>query len=76
MSDDMSDLSRALDLALKLPPAARAALAGTLLDSLDAIDEEAEAGWAVELARRVADLESGAVRTVPWSEVRRRLSGE
>jgi putative addiction module component (TIGR02574 family) len=54
---------------------ARAALAGSLLDSLDTdVDEDAEAAWATEVNRRVAELDSGAVKTIPWSEVRRRLA--
>jgi Putative addiction module component len=29
--------------------------------------------WATEVDRRVAELDSGAVQTVPWAEVRCRL---
>ena len=55
--------------------AARAALAGSLLDSLDTeVDEDAEAAWATEVTRRVTELDSGAVKTIPWAEVRRRLA--
>ena len=58
-----------------LPTEARAALAGSLLDSLDTdVDEDAAAAWATEVNRRVAELDSGAVQTVPWAEVRRRLA--
>jgi putative addiction module component (TIGR02574 family) len=61
--------------ALTLPTEARAALAGSLLDSLDAdVDEDSEAAWAIEVTRRVAELDSGTVKTIPWAEVRRRLS--
>jgi putative addiction module component (TIGR02574 family) len=61
--------------ALALPTEARAALAGSLLDSLDTdVDEDAEAAWAIEVTRRVAELDSGAVKTIPWAEVRRRLA--
>ncbi len=39
--------------ALKLPPEGRAALAGSLLESLhEAIDEDAEDAWAMEIAKR------------------------
>jgi putative addiction module component (TIGR02574 family) len=62
--------------ALALPIEARAALAGLLLDSLDTdVDEDAETSWAIEVNRRVAELDSGAVKTVSWGEVRRRLAG-
>lgn len=59
---------------LRLSPEERAALAGTLIESLDeAVDPDAEAAWAREIAKRIEDLDSGKVRTVPWSEARRRI---
>jgi len=39
------------------------------------LGEDAEAAWAIEVNRRVAELDSGAVKTIPWAEVRRRLTG-
>jgi len=75
MTDEMKDIARILHLALKLPPEARAALAGSLLESLDTVvDADAEAAWEAEIAKRVHELDSGSVQPVPWSEVRRRLS--
>jgi putative addiction module component (TIGR02574 family) len=69
------DAAEILKEALALPTEARAALAGSLLDSLDTdVDEDAEPSWATEVNRRVAELDSGAVKTVPWVEVRRRLA--
>jgi putative addiction module component (TIGR02574 family) len=59
--------------ALALPTEAREALAGSLLDSLDA-DEDAETAWAIEVNRRVSELDGGAAKTMGWEEVRRRLS--
>lgn len=61
--------------ALELPPEARAALAGSLIDSLDAeVDDGAEAAWDTEIARRLRDLDDGRTTLVPWAEARRRLS--
>ena len=69
------DAAEILKEALALPTEARASLAGSLLDSLDTeVDEDAEAAWAIEINRRVAELDSGAVKTVPWAEIRRRLA--
>jgi putative addiction module component (TIGR02574 family) len=52
----------------------RADLAGLLIDSLEGEpDEGVEAAWAAELERRVAELEAGTVKSVPWGEVRQRL---
>ena len=60
--------------ALKLPPAARAALADSIVDSLDdEIDEDAEEAWRDEIAHRIQELNSGAVQTVAWDGVRRQL---
>lgn len=68
--------SRILEEALKLSPEARAALAGSLLDSLEeAPDPEAEAIWEAEIAKRVRELEGRAVRLVPWSEAHRVILG-
>ena len=47
-----SSTEKLLDEVLRLPPAARAALAAQLLDSLEReVDEDAEAAWAREIAR-------------------------
>ena len=67
-------MSRITSEALRLPMAERAALAGTLLDSLDGeVDEDVEAAWSAVIADRVRELRDGAVRTSPWSEVRRSM---
>lgn len=60
--------------ALLLDDSERAALVGMLIDSLDGETEDGvEAAWLAEVERRVAELDSGAVETVPWEEVRARL---
>jgi putative addiction module component (TIGR02574 family) len=69
------DVAEILKDALALPTEARAALAGSLLESLDTeVDEDAEAAWASEINRRVAELETGVLRPIPWADVRRRLA--
>lgn len=70
MSPDVSDL---LKRALSLPVEERAALANTLLDSLEQIDESVQEAWDREVARRIKDLEAGRAVTVPWEELRRKL---
>ncbi len=65
-----------IEAALRLPPEARAALAGALIESLDqTIDEGAEALWAEEIERRQRELDQGQVRTIPWSQARRAIQG-
>ena len=66
------DAAKILEEALRLPVEARAALAGSLIESLDeAVDENVEAAWADEIAQRIADLDSGKAKTIPWSKARR-----
>ena len=71
-----SDATKLLEAALKLPPEARAAMAGSLLDSLDTtVDADAEAAWELEIARRLKDLDSSHLRLVSWSDARRKILG-
>ena len=70
MSPEIEEL---LKKAMSLPPEARADLASSLIDSLDqTLDDDVEAAWQQEIAHRVEELESGKVKTIPWTEVRRR----
>ena len=66
------EAEKILEDALKLPQEARAAVAGRLIESLDVdVDEEAEAAWSTEISRRLVELDSGAVKTIPWERARR-----
>jgi putative addiction module component (TIGR02574 family) len=63
-----------LNDAMRLPDEQRAALAAALIESLDGgVDEDAEAAWAVEIARRLREVESGHVKTIPWPQARRMI---
>jgi putative addiction module component (TIGR02574 family) len=74
MTEEVVDI---LKKALALPVEARAALAGSLLDTLDeAVDEDAEASWEREIASRIEQLDAGIAKTIPWTEVRRRLTAK
>jgi putative addiction module component (TIGR02574 family) len=61
--------------ALSLPAEARAALVDTLLESLDdvQVDDDAEAAWQQEICRRLEQIDSGAVKLIPWDAAERRL---
>lgn len=77
-SDNIADMMlkarKVLREALDLPPKARADIAGTLLRSLDRDDDPGvESAWAAEVERRIHDVDSGRVKLVPWTQVRRRL---
>jgi putative addiction module component (TIGR02574 family) len=73
MKRDPADI---LKEALALPPEARAAVASSLLESLDdEVDEGAEEAWKEEIARRLDDIDKGKVKLIPWATVRCRLMG-
>lgn len=71
MSRNVEELFRE---AAGLPEAERAELAGKLLESIEGEPEEGvEAAWAEEVERRVRQIETGEVKTIPWDEVRAKL---
>jgi putative addiction module component (TIGR02574 family) len=62
-----------LKKALALPDKDRADLASSLIESLDAVvDEDAEAVWQEEIARRLEDVRSGKVKTIAWDDVQQK----
>ena len=72
MSPETSDL---LKRALALPADERAALANTLLDTLEISSESVsvQEAWDAEVARRIEELKAGKAVTVPWEELHREL---
>jgi putative addiction module component (TIGR02574 family) len=70
MSPEITDL---LKRALALSPDELAALANTLLDSLETGNESVEEAWDKEVARRMVDLKAGKAVTVPWEQLHREL---
>jgi len=71
MNATTSDLfKRVLDLNEK----DRAALAGLLITSLEEEpDYDLDALWRLETARRISELDSGEIVTIPWKDVKMRL---
>lgn len=71
-----SDVKSILEEALKLPPEARAALAGSLLESLDVpTDDDVEEAWSQEVEKRLNELNSGKIKGIPWTMARRKILG-
>jgi putative addiction module component (TIGR02574 family) len=70
MSPEVSDL---LKRALALSVDERAALANTLLDSIETANESVQEAWDAEVARRISDLKAGKAVTVPWEQLHREL---
>jgi len=68
-----SETSELLRRALALSADERAALANTLLDSLEDTDTSVQQAWDEEVARRMKDLKAGKAVTVPWEELHREL---
>lgn len=54
--------------AIKLPPEVRADLADWLWVSVES-RESVQAAWDAEIARRIEEIESGAVALIPGEEV-------
>lgn len=68
MARDVKELIRE---AAELPESDRAALAGAMLESLEpAPTAEVKAAWAKEIARRVREIDDGAVELIDWEDVR------
>jgi putative addiction module component (TIGR02574 family) len=68
------DFSAVFRDASELSERDRATLAGLLIESLETEPQpDVEAAWLAEIARRVAEVEAGTVKTIPWDEVRQRL---
>ncbi len=71
------NIAEILKEALKLPPEARAALAGTLLDNLDeVVDRDAESAWEAEIVMRLKEIDESKVTLIPWAEARARIAGQ
>jgi putative addiction module component (TIGR02574 family) len=63
---------------LALPESQRAELISVLLKSIPEesdllTEDEWGQAWAIELNRRISDMESGAVKGIPYSEVRKEI---
>ena len=72
----IANVQELLQTALLLPDKERADLAASLILSLDQpFDADARDAWAEEVRRRVADLDSGAVKPIPWDEARQIIAG-
>ena len=60
--------------AMRLRPEERETLMRLLIDTLDSSSEEkVDEAWRVEIERRMAELDAGAIESVSWEELRARL---
>jgi putative addiction module component (TIGR02574 family) len=77
MPDTMrAPVKEVLEKALELDERDRAEVVEALLESLEAEAPEERAALVAELERRAAEMESGAVRGIPWEELWAELQRE
>lgn len=73
----MSSKQNVIAEVLQLSAAERLEVAEAVYDSLDGPpDADADEAWSVEIERRVADLDAGRAKLIPWSQARRQIAGE
>jgi putative addiction module component (TIGR02574 family) len=73
MAQMTPEVSKLLERALTLSVEEQEALADSLISNLGGkVDEGVQAAWHDEIEKRIADLDSGKAKTVPWEEVRQR----
>ena len=73
MSQMTAEVSKLLQQALSLSVEEQEALADSLISNLGGkVDEGVLASWDEEIRKRIADLDSGRAKTIPWTEVRQR----
>lgn len=63
-----------IDQALRQPEKERARIAEILISSLEKpANKDIELAWQEEVTKRLHEIDSGAVRCIPWEEVRDKL---
>jgi putative addiction module component (TIGR02574 family) len=73
MSQMTPEVSKLLERALSLSVEEQEALADSLISNLGGkVDEGVTAAWDAEIAKRIQELDSGTVKTIPWEQVRKR----
>jgi hypothetical protein len=73
----MVDAEEILNAALELNDKEKAAIATSLLESLDPLaDDNVESAWQAEIQKPLQEIETGTVSIVPWSELRKMLDSD
>jgi len=71
------NLNHVFQQAVKLSERDRATLAGLLIATLDPVTEpDVESARSEQLERRLAEINSGTVESIPWEDVRTELFGK
>jgi putative addiction module component (TIGR02574 family) len=73
MAQMTPEVSKLLEQALSLSVEEQEALADSLISNLGGkVDEAVLEAWDAEIKKRVAELDSGKAKTIPWREIRQR----
>lgn len=73
MAQMTPEVSRLLEKALSLSVEEQEALADSLIANLgEKMEPGVAAAWDAEVKKRIEELDSGKVKTIPWEEVRKR----
>jgi putative addiction module component (TIGR02574 family) len=73
MAQMTPEVSKLLEKALSLSVEEQEALADSLISSLGGkVDEDLQAAWETEIAKRISELDSGHAKTITWGELRKR----
>jgi len=79
---EMPDANELIATAMLLPLSQRVAVAKAMLNSIDsatdadASQDQVAAAWQTEIGRRIDDIDNGRVKTMPSSEVWKRIGGK
>jgi len=79
---EMPDANELIATAMLLPLSQRVAVAKAMLNSIDsatdadASQDQVAAAWQTEIGRRIDDIDNGRVKTIPSSEVWKRIGGK
>ena len=79
---ELPDANQLIATAMLLPLSQRVAVANAMLNSIDSAtdadtsQDQVAAAWQTEIGRRIDDIDSGRVQTVPSSEVWKRIGGK
>ncbi|PYV58355.1 MAG: hypothetical protein DMG96_11860 [Acidobacteria bacterium] len=69
MAQTTTEVSKLLERALSLSVEEQEALAESLISNLGGkVDEGVGAAWEAEVAKRIAELDSGNAKTISWEE--------
>ena len=79
---EMPNADELIATAMRLPLSDRVALANAMMSSIEpptgseTTQEEVDAAWDAAIARPIDDIDGGRVKTVPSSEVWKRIGGK